>query len=214
MWLVQEMDSRFSLYSLSPVKGGTVIRYRTTTAVGQAWVYLCTLTAMWDPGNVLWSDWGNTILSWSYPDSISCLLRHLLASNPWSIKHILAAHLGLTTTVTMAKSITITADVFCQNKYYQVSLNHTWQWRQFGFGGFCFYKCCTPELQYQEFFGGGGCSWLLFNKRLQFALICMVVVTFSPGLEQLHFSDFVLPFILYKMKTAVTLERICDLNYL
>lgn len=36
----------------------------------------------------------------------------------------------------------------------------------------------------------------------------MVVVTFSPGLEQLHFSDFVLPFILYKMKTAVTLERI------
>lgn len=30
----------------------------------------------------------------------------------------------------------------------------------------------------------------------------MVVVTFSPGLEQLHVSDFVLPFILYKMKTA------------
>lgn len=102
----------------------------------------------------------------------------------------------------MAKCITITVDVFCQNTCYQVPLTHTWQWHQFGFGGFCFYKCCTPELQYQEFFGRGGCSWLLFNKRLQFALICMVVVTFSCGLEQLHFSDFVLPFILYKMKTA------------
>ena len=120
MWLVNEIDSRYSLYSLSPVKGGTVIRYRTAPAVGQAWVYLCTLTAMWDPDNVLWSDWGNTILSWSYPDSISCLLSHLLASNPWSIKHILAGHLGLTTTVTMTKSITITADVFYQNKSYQV----------------------------------------------------------------------------------------------
>lgn len=49
------------------------------------------------------SDWGNASLSWSYPDSILCLLRYFSAPNPWSVTSTLAAHLVLSMIMTMAQ---------------------------------------------------------------------------------------------------------------
>lgn len=92
------------------------------------------------------SDCGNVFLSWSYPEFI-CVCSGTFqpptldqSHPPWQhIWYFLWSWLW-------PRCITITADVFCQSKCYQVPLTHTWQWCHFGFGGFYLYKCCMPEL--------------------------------------------------------------------